>query len=252
MNYFKKRKNVKILDKPDQYDRQVFLPGIIAERVVVSPELPDTILVKMNEMKVIRQNKFIHVQSFYHLMCYWSREAFLERKSEFEDGILKELRKHKSKELFTRWEIKMIAKKISSVRFDITDMMEKEMYYILSTLERMRMYKDKTPYEFEEIHRYFMHIAFNFVWQKRICGCCFKDITVDEFGGFKSLRFGADNVVTVVNKEELLNQLIYCCDLCVLTEEVFKLGFTKDDFYVKQTKDGPKMVPVCRMRLLIL
>lgn len=148
MNYFKKRKNVKILDKPDQYDRQVFLPGIIAERVVVSPELPDTILVKMNEMKVIRQNKFIHVQSFYHLMCYWSREAFLERKSEFEDGILKELRKHKSKELFTRWEIKMIAKKISSVRFDITDMMEKEMYYILSTLERMRMYKDKTPYEF--------------------------------------------------------------------------------------------------------
>lgn len=240
LSYFMKRKNVKILEKPDENGRQVFLPGILAERVVQSPDLPDVIVKKMEQMKVIKQQKFVHIQSFMHLMSYWCREQFLERKSNFQDAILHELRKHKSKELFTRRELKMIAKKILSVRVDITDLMEREMYYIFSTMERMRMYRDKCPYEFEHLERYFTHIAFNFMWHKRICGCCFNDIGVDEFGGFKNCRCGVDGIVTVVNKEQLLQQVIYCCDTCVLTEEVFKLGFTKDDFYFKQTKEGPK------------
>lgn len=238
--YFKKRKNVQILDKPDKYDRQVFLPGILAERVVVSPELSETILAKMNKMKCVKDNQFIHIQSYLHLMCYWSREAFLDRKQASQDAILNELRKKKAKELFTRAEIKEIQRHINSVRFDITDQAEKEMYYVLSTLERLRLYRDRAPYEFEQLDQYFNKMSFDFMWNIRICGSCFKDITINEFGGFKSLKFGAENVLTIVKKEELLQQLIYCCDMCVLTEEVFKWGFTKDDFYFKQTKDGCK------------
>ena len=147
LNYFKQKKNVRVLERPDEFGRQVFLPGIVVEKVIESPDLPESLLKKMTQMKVIKKQKFIHVQSFLHLIDYWSRMSFLERKSEIQDGILKEIRKHKSKkskELFTKGEVKMIAKHILSVRFDITDHKHKELYYTFCTLRESLPLKNRT------------------------------------------------------------------------------------------------------------
>ena len=214
LNFFRRKQNVRILEKPDEHDRQVFLPGILAQRHVSSPQLSEQLLEKMGNMSIIVDNKYVHIQGFVHLMHYWSTEAYNERKSLIQDRILAELRKKKSKEMFTRNERKTIAGNILSVVFDITNDCEKEMFYILSSMERLRIFRDKAPYTFESIERYFKHIAFGYFWHKRVCGCCYRDCDVNEFEGFKSVQYGPDSVVTVVNKEQLLNQIIYCCDEC--------------------------------------
>ena len=77
------KKNVRVLERPDEFGRQVFLPGIVVEKVIESPDLPESLLKKMTQMKVIKKQKFIHIQSFLHLCDYWSRMSFLERKSCF-------------------------------------------------------------------------------------------------------------------------------------------------------------------------
>ena len=217
LNYFKEKKNVRVLERPDEFGRQVFLPGIVVEKVIESPDLPESLLKKMTQMQVIKKQKFIHVQSFLHLIDYWSRMSFLERKSEIQDGILKEIRKHKSKkskELFTKGEVKMIAKHILSVRFDITDHKHKELYYTFCTLERLRTFQDQTLYTYSELKRYFTRLAFNFMWHKFICGVCYEDIDFAEFGGFKSLRYGLDEEVVTLTKKQMLNQMVHCCKTC--------------------------------------
>ena len=239
LNFFRTKQNVKILEKPDKYDQQVFLPGVLVKRHVSSPQLSEQLLEKMGNMSIMKENKYVHIQSFVHLMQYWARESYNERKSLLQYLLLAELRKKKIKDMFTRNDIKTIRSNILSVVFDITHESEKEMFYILSSMERLRMFRDKVPYMFENIKRYFQHMAFCYVWKKRVCGCCFRDCDVNEFGGFKSCRYGPDSVVTVVNKEELLNQMIYCCDQCVSTEKVYELGIVdRDDFYYKQTPEG--------------
>ena len=217
LNYFKHKKNVRVLERPDEFGRQVFLPGIVVEKVIESPDLPEALLKRMTQMQVIKKQKFIHIQSFLHLIDYWSRTAFLERKREIQDAILKEIRKHKSKkskELFTKAEAKMIANHILSVRFDITDHKHKELYYTLCTLERLRTFKDETLYTYENLKLYFTRLAFNFVWHKFICGLCYQDTDFAELGGFKSCRYGLDDEVVTLTKEEMLNQLIHCCKKC--------------------------------------
>ena len=239
LNFFRRKQNVKILEKPNEHDQQVFLPGILVQRHVSSPQLSEQLLEKLGNMSIMLDNKYVHIQSFVHLMHYWAREAYNGRKSLIQHLILAELRKKKIKDMFTRNEIKTIRSNILSVVYDITHESEKEMFYILSSIERLRMFRDKAPYTFENIDRYYKHMAFSYCWKKRVCGCCFRDCDINEFGGFKSCRYGPDSVVTVVNKEELLNQMIYCCDQCVSTEKVYELGIVdRDDFYYKQTPEG--------------
>ena len=216
INYFKARKNMRVLERPDEFGRQVFLPGIVVEKVIESPDLPESLLKKMTQLQVIKKQKVLHIQSFLHLIDYWSREAFVERKRDIQDGILKEIRKYKSKksrELFTKAEVKMMANHILSVRFDITDNAHKELYYTLSTLERVRTH-EQTFYTYQELQKYFRRLAFNFAWHQFICGVCFNDIDFAEFGGFKSVRYGLDDEVVTLTKKEMLNQMIYCCNTC--------------------------------------
>lgn len=214
LNYFKTKKNVKVLERPDQFDRQVFLPGIVVPKVIESPELPESLLQKMTQMQVIKNQKYFHVQSFLHLIDYWSRTMFLERKKKIQDDILKELRKSKkSKDLFTKAEAKMIAKHILSIRFDITDNSHKELYYTLSTLEKVRIH-DETPYTFDQLKIYFQRLSYNYALHQFVCGICYQDIDYAQFGGFKSMRYGLDDEVVTLTKHEMLNQMIYCCKTC--------------------------------------
>ena len=221
LDYFKGKKHVRVLERPDEFGRQVFLPGIVVEKVIESPDLPESLLTKMTQMQVIKKQKFLHIQSYLHLLDYWSRMSFLERKRDIQEGILKELRKHKSKkskELFTKAEAKMISKHILSVRFDMTDKQHKELYYTFCTLERLRTFHEQTCYTYEELKRYFHRLAFNFAWQQFICGVCYKDIDLLEFGGFKSARYGLDEEVVTLTKQQMLNQMVHCCKTCFAKE----------------------------------
>ena len=222
LDFFKQTKNVRILERPDEFGRQVFLPGIAVERVIQSPDLPEGLTAKLEQMSIVKQQKYVHIQSYLHLVDYWSRFSFRQRQGQIQEAILKETRKHKSKkslDLFTKAEAKTIARNISSVRFDITDSQQKELYYTLSSLERLRTFHEKTVCTYDNLKQYYTRLVFNTVFNRFICGLCFNDTECSDLGGFKSMRYGTDHQVVTLSKEELLNQLVQCCKNCFGKED---------------------------------
>ena len=222
LDFFKQRNNVRILERPDEFGRQVFLPGIAVERVIQSPDLPEGLIAKLEQMNIVKKQKYVHIQSYLHLVDYWSQFSQKQRQGQLQETILKEIKKHKSKkslDLFKKTEAKTIANNISSVRFDITDSQQSELYYIFSSMERLRTLHDKAPCTYDNLRQYFTRFAFNAVCNKFMCGFCYNDMEFADLGGFRSVRYGTDQQVVTLNKEELLNEFVQCCKNCFGKED---------------------------------
>lgn len=241
LEFYRSKQNLKVLDTPNNNGAQVFIPGIMVKREVQCPTLPAELIEKMGKITYIANNAYTHLQSFVHLVGYWSSRHYQTRRKVFQDLILTELRDRKKNKCFTKKERKLICQNILDVSFDILEYREREMYYIFSTMERLRNFQDKAPYAYENLVQYFVRLSF-YVWQKHICGICFEDC--DEIFALKDLRDELNTDDVVLTKDQLLNRLMYCCNKCFSSGTVFNADEKGEKFYLvcSETEDGVKFL----------